>query len=63
MTTKEMFEKMGDPYLVCEISEVLESGIDLNDIIRQIEANHPSYKFSMTTKMFETCIMAWFERR
>lgn len=61
MTPKEMYEKMSEPYLVYEISELLESGVELDAIIGLIEGGHPSYKFNRTEKAYDSCIMAWFE--
>lgn len=60
---KEIAEKISEPYLVIEISEALETGASLTDVIKVIERAHPNYKFSQTTKMYESCIMAWFERK
>lgn len=63
MTPKELFAKISEPYLVYEISEALESGAAIEEIIRLIEINHPSYKFSRTESAHESCILAWFECR
>ena len=54
---------ISEPYLVYEISEELENGTSLDEIIKYVETIHLSYKFSQTTEMHESCIMAWFEPR
>lgn len=63
MTPKEMHEMLGAPYLVYDIGALLEEGVSLDQIVRSIESNHPSYKYTGWTEEINYSTVAWFECR
>ena len=53
--------KISEPTLEFEISDALDSGIKLEDIISYITNEYPDWKFNRTEPRYESCIMAVFE--
>ena len=52
---------ISEPSLQFEISDALDSGKKLEDIIRYIEKENPGWKFNRTEPRYDSCIMAIFE--
>lgn len=62
-TTEEKlsFEQIGGPYLEFEISDILDAGYTVEDVIKLVATKYPDFKFSGTERRYRSCIMAIFE--
>ena len=56
---EQMQEKLGGPWLIFEISE---SGMTLDEIIAAVGKKYPGWQFRGTEPMFQSCIVAMFEK-
>ena len=51
---------ISEPYMEIEISEALEAGWRLGEVIKYIEGIYKGYRFNRTERRYEDCVMAVF---